>query len=641
MRSSDYLGPRGPLAKALKGYEHRPSQMAMADAVEDAFEHGGISLVEAGTGTGKTLAYLVPALMSGQRIVISTGTRALQDQIMDHDLPFLERHLGVPVRAACMKGLSNYLCLRRFEEFKRSAVAGVPPFSRQLPIVQNWREISPSGDRSDLEDLEEGAAIWSYVQSGSDTRIGAKCTYHESCFVTKMRREAEAAQIIIVNHHLFFADLAMRGPFGGQVLPDYDAVVFDEAHQIEDIATLFFGTQISTGRVERLARDAEAVLAANDGDTALPRRLRDSSDAFFMALPDTPNGDNRTPLPRGTFDKKLEQRFFALDDALEALSEHCRLRRHKAESLSQMARRAGNLRDGLAKIADGATSRSVPWLGRRGRGVTVGVSPVSVAGVLRDQLFRKTPSVVLTSATLTTAGDFTFIKGRLGLEFEVDELTLPSPFDYPAQAGLYLARDLPDPRAPRYATLAAEEVLALCDITGGGAFVLCTSVRMMRALAQECRATLVDRGHRVFVQGEAPKAKLLELFREEGDAVLFATSSFWEGIDVPGNALRLVIIDKLPFQVPSDPLVQARCTDLEERGGKPFMDLLVPAAALSLKQGFGRLIRSKKDIGLVAILDSRVIKKGYGRIFLESLPPASRCHSLDEARAFWSSVAEQ
>lgn len=643
VRASDRLGPRGPLSRALPGYEHRPSQGAMADAVEDTLEHGGVLLVEAGTGTGKTLAYLVPALLSGKKVVISTGTRTLQDQIMERDLPFLEAHLGHAVDAAAMKGLGNYLCIRRYEELRRSASGGAGTFGRQLPVLEGWRAATESGDRADLTALEEGASIWGFVQSGSDTRIGPRCSHHEECFVTKMRRRAEAAQIVVVNHHLFFADLAMRGPHGGQVLPDYDAVIFDEAHQIEDVATLFFGTQVSTGQIERLARDADRALTAQGSalhQSDLPQALQAASESFFAALPQpqAAQADSRMTLPPGTFTDALEQRFFALDDALEALGAHCRLARAESESLGQMARRCGQTRDALAKIADGADGRAVPWLGRRGRGVSIGVSPVSVGDLLRRELHRKVDSLVFTSATMTTGGDFSFIKQRLGIDFEIDEVSLPSPFDYAEQAALYLP-DLPDPRHPRFVESASKEVLDLVDITGGGAFVLCTSFRSMHALAQACRPTLTDRGHRIMVQGEAPKAALLERFRAAHDAVLFATASFWEGVDVPGDALRLVIIDKLPFQVPDDPLVRARCAALEEEGGKPFMELLVPAAALTLKQGFGRLIRSRRDRGIVALLDSRVTQKGYGRVFLKSLPDASRCFTMDETRAFWSTCS--
>lgn len=554
---------------------------------------------------------------------------------MEHDLPLLESHLGINVDAACMKGLGNYLCLRRYAEFRTSAAATNPDFAHQLRVVEDWRAETRDGDRASLP-LREDASVWSYVQSGSDTRIGARCSYHDACFVTRMRQRAQDAQLVVVNHHLFFADLAMRGPHGAGVLPDYDAVIFDEAHQVEDVATLFFGTSISTGAVERLARDAARTLQSLRDPSKLPEVLRVAMEAFFRVLPRPRERDGgRTPLPQSTFTGDLEQRFFALDDALEALGAHCRLKRSENETLGQLARRAGQLRDALARVAEGASGQAITWMARRGQGIAIGVSPVDVSSVLEKELFGNSDAVILTSATLTTSGTFSFIKQRLGMQFEVDELVLPSPFDYGAQAALYVPEHLPDPRAAKFLDAAAAEILGLIAVTEGGAFVLCTSYRMMNALAQACRPTLVDRNHPILVQGMAPKSTLLERFRAAGDAVLFATASFWEGIDVPGDALRLVIIDKLPFDVPSDPLVKARCERLEEEGGNAFMELLVPAAALSLKQGFGRLVRSRRDRGLVAILDSRMVKKGYGRVFVDTLPPASRCYSLAEAKAFW------
>lgn len=675
MRASDLLGPFGPLARSIEGYEHRPSQVRMAELVETALEREGVAIVEAGTGTGKTWAYLVPAILSGKRVVVSTGTRALQDQIMERDLPALQEHLGLGVDAVCMKGLSNYLCLRRYELFRHSPEAAASAeIGRQLRVIEEWRGYTETGDRADLP-LAEDASVWAHVQSGPDTRIGARCSHFERCFVTKMRRAAESARLIVVNHHLFFADLALRGDrtAGGAVLPEYDAVIFDEAHQLEETATLFFGASVSTGQLERLARDATRALTAAKDGSPLPEVLRAASEAFFLALPRLREGSDRMPLeaahftrgessverdwdgstrsvgPAGTPTPDLEERFFALDDALEALSAHCRVVRGQDESLAQITKRCGQIRDDLGRITEAAIGHSVAWVSRRGHGVALGISPIDVSGILRKELFGRADSVVLTSATLTTgrsgagaedaaSSDFRYFKQRLGVDFEVDELALPSPFDYPSQAGLYVPEKMPDPRDPGFIDAAAREILGLIAVTDGGAFVLCTSFRNMHALVQTCRPTLVDRGYPVLVQGELPKPSLLARFRESGDAVLFATSSFWEGVDVPGHALRLVVIDKLPFEVPSDPLVRARCERLEEEGGKPFMELLVPAAALALKQGFGRLIRTRKDRGIVSILDSRLVKKGYGKVFLRSLPDASRLYSLAEAKAFWENV---
>ncbi|MFW6051909.1 MAG: ATP-dependent DNA helicase [Myxococcota bacterium] len=640
MRASDLLGPSGPFARALEAYEHRPVQMRMADAVEDVLADDGVLLVEAGTGTGKTLAYLVPALRSGRKVVVSTGTRTLQDQIMGHDLPLIERGLGRPMRAACVKGLANYLCLRRFGEFRASAEVGGGELTRQLAIVERWRRETRTGDRAELSDLAEDAAVWAHVASGSETRIGPRCDHHEACFVTAMRREAEAAELIVTNHHVFFADLATRGPRGGGVLPEYDAVIFDEAHRVEDVATQFFGVQVSSARVERLVRDAGRVLAAAklEGDAeSLLRQVSEAAGLFFRRLPSARGAETgRAALTPEHFAGELREALHRLDDALDAFASHVRRRADRSEAVAQVARRAQQIRDDLALVEEGGDARRIAWTQARGRAASVGASPVDVSELMREEVFYRVPSVVLTSATLAAGGDFAFVQRRLGIDFDVREEILPSPFDYPRQAALYVPPHLPDPRDGAYLEGAEREVDALVSVTGGGAFVLCTSYRVMRELAGRCGPRW---GGTVLVQGEAPKGELLERFRAAGDAVLFATASFWEGVDVPGHALRLVILDKLPFDVPTDPLVRARCERMREDGEQPFMKYLVPSAALALKQGFGRLVRSRRDRGIVAILDSRIRRRGYGKVFLRSLPDARRCDTLEELRQFWEHAA--
>jgi ATP-dependent DNA helicase DinG len=626
MDAGHLLGPTGPLARGVSGYEHRPGQIRMARAVQDVLRHDGVLLIEAGTGTGKTWAYLIPAALSGRRVLVSTGTRALQDQIMDKDLPALTAHLGIDIEAACVKGLSNYLCLRRFHELGRSADAVQPRFARSLPALRQWIESTETGDRADLASIAEEDPVWARVVSGSDTRIGARCDHYDDCFVTKVRRRAEEAQLVVVNHHLFFADLALRDTGFASVLPDYDAVIFDEAHQLEDTATVFFGTRFSTAMVERLVRDARAALGRERGEDGQDARLLAAvlqrSSGFFGALPALGNGGRASLLEEDV----PEDALFALDNTLAELGATCRNVRPPRENVLQIARRTDELRNALGSLE---APGQVSWMQTGGRSPSVGSSPIDVGPLLRERLHERVPCLVFTSATLTTGGDFGFLKQRLGIEAEVSEEVVESPFRFEDQAALYAPSHLPDPRASDFPDAATKEILELIRLSDGGAFVLSTSNRMMRILARRVGDEL---DHEWFVQGDAPKQTLLDRFRDAGNAVLFATASFWEGVDVPGSALRLVIIDKLPFDVPSDPIVAARCERLDQAGQSSFMKYLVPAAALSLKQGFGRLIRTTQDRGVVAILDSRIRRKGYGKVFLRSLPPARLCDTIDEVR---------
>jgi ATP-dependent DNA helicase DinG len=633
MDAGHLLGPTGPLARGVSGYEHRPGQIRMARAVQDVLEHDGTLLIEAGTGTGKTWAYLIPAALSGRRVLVSTGTRALQDQIMEKDLPALKHHLGIEIDAVCVKGLGNYLCRRRFDELSTSADATQPRFARSLPTLRSWVETTDSGDRATLASIAEEDPIWSRVVSGSDTRIGARCGYYDECFATRVRRRAEGAQLVVVNHHLFFADLALRDTGFASVLPDYDAVIFDEAHQIEDTATLFFGSRVSVAMLERLVRDARVALRSEPGqrhETRLLDAVLQQSSNFFSALPANANG-GRVSLPPEAIPQDA---LFALDNVLAELSASCRNVRPPQENVLQLARRADQLRDALGSLD---AAGQVSWAQGSGRSTSVGSSPIDVGPLLRERFHERVPCGVFTSATLTTGGDFGFVKRRLGIDSEVSEEVVESPFCYEEQAALYAPLHLPDPRASDFPDIAAKEILELIRLSEGGAFVLSTSLRMMRMLAKRVGDELDQEW---FVQGDAPKQTLLDRFRDQGNAVLFATASFWEGVDVPGAALRLVVIDKLPFDVPSDPVVAARCERLDEAGESSFMRYLVPAAALSLKQGFGRLIRTTQDRGVVAILDSRIRRKGYGKVFLRSLPPARVCDTLDEVREFLISTGQ-
>jgi ATP-dependent DNA helicase DinG len=648
------LGPDGPMARRLPGYEIRDGQLEMAQAVERALADGRVLFCEAGTGTGKTLAYLVPAILSGKKIVISTATRALQEQIIAHDLPLLRQALGIEPHAAVMKGLSNYLCLRRLEDFRLGQEAQRPSHASSLVQVERWRRETDSGDIAELAGIAEDDPIWREVTSSSDTRLGATCSHFDQCFVTRMKREAEAAQIVIVNHHLFFADLALRGPsHPARVLPDYEAVIFDEAHQLEEIATDFFGVRISSARIERMLRDAErAIGRANPlgqlggGARSLGHveTVRATALELWRALASAVGASEpRVSLERDQWVGPLEQAWHALDSALEGLGAFAESSAGAlaqsaydlGEVLELTARRALQLRTDLATVIDGEPGR-ITWFDSSGRSRALSSSPVDLSEVFRQRVFESIPAVVLTSATLTNGSDFSYLRGRLGVVeggVDVTELVVPSPFDFENNALLYTPRDLPPPGDAGFAAAATHRICELVELTDGGAFVLTTSLRSMHALHQALRARLP--GRRLLVQGQAPKGALVSAFRAAEDAVLVATMSFWEGVDVPGRALRLVVLEKIPFLVPSDPLVRARSLAIEAAGERAFSSYHVPAAALTLKQGFGRLIRTRTDRGIVALLDERVLRRSYGRRLLGALPPARRTELFDEVRRFW------
>lgn len=646
------LGPEGPIARGLAElgvrHEARPGQLDMATAVAEAITAERVLLCEAGTGTGKTLAYLVPAILSGRRVVVSTATKALQEQIYAKDLPLLASHLGVEFSAALMKGLSNYVCRRRLAE----SLSGELPRDRAqtLARIEQWTRESISGDRVELEWLRDDDLAFRDVQSGSDTRIGQGCAFNERCFVTKMRDDAQRAKIIVVNHHLYLADLALRrgGPVRGKgVIPEHDVVIFDEAHQLEEIATEFFGLRVSSARVETIARDARRTFQAlkaslgNDLAESLVRidTMSDAARALFGALAvRAPAADGRAPFPEDNWSDEMVELRGRLDAALESVARWAGKR--SEEPLTVISRRATAVRDDLARVSSPGRE-DVPWIELRQRSCAVGISPIDLAPVFREELFagnRPWPhTVVLTSATLATGEGFTHARRRLGVDRGAEELVVPSPFDFRKNAGVYVPVDLPEPNDTAFVDRAALRVIELIRASRGGAFVLCASTRNMRAFHAMLRDAQLP--WPILCQGERPKFSLLAEFRERGDAILVATMGFWEGVDVPGRALRLVVIDKLPFAVPSDPVVAARHRAIEEEGRSSFTELSVPEAAIALKQGFGRLIRTCEDAGVVAILDKRLRTKGYGRTMRASLPPASPLFDLEQVRAFFEIVA--
>jgi ATP-dependent DNA helicase DinG len=613
------LGPGGLLARRLPGFEVRREQLEMARAVARALEQGGSLVVEAGTGIGKTLAYLVPALLSRRKVVVSTGTKALQEQLFFKDLPILRQHLPVPFRAAYMKGRANYVSRRRLREFTRTPSFRHPSEAPHLEAIQRWVRETATGDRAELPALPDDYAPWGEFAATSDHCWGTKCDAYWDCFVTRMRQQAAEADLVVVNHHLFFADLAVKGTGFGEVIPPVEAVIFDEAHQIEDVATQYFGRQVSSARTEDLFRDLSKFLrAARLHEPALDAGLLElvaRRDRFFARFAGR-DGERRRLRPAAL--EALDAPRLAADlkatlDLLAAILEHLAVR---TEDTDAFARRARSIGDDLAFVMAADDPEYVYWAEQRRRAVFLGASPVAVQHELAERLFAGGGALVFTSATLATDGTLDYFKGRLGVPDGAPGLILGSPYDYRSQAVLYLP-ELPDPQSPGFVAAAAAEIERILAVTRGRAFLLFTSHRVMR----EAFGALSGRlPYRCLLQGEAPKSRLLEAFRK-GAAVLFATQSFWEGVDVPGEALSCVVIDKLPFASPAEPIVEARIERIVAEGGNPFTAYQLPSAVITLKQGLGRLIRTSSDRGVLSILDARLTRSGYGRVFLDSLPP--------------------
>ncbi|HEY0170543.1 MAG TPA: ATP-dependent DNA helicase [Pyrinomonadaceae bacterium] len=663
----EIFGPGGLIARAHPEYEFRPGQVEMAGAVLRAFEERRHLLVEAGTGTGKTLAYLVPAIAAavsrGGRVVVSTGTKNLQEQLMEKDIPFLQRVLPRKFSAAYMKGRSNYVCLSRVKRAEHSPILDGLDDVDHFDAVRRWSRDSPSGDRAELTELPENLTFWRHIDARSEICTGQKCAEYDACYITRMRQRASDADIVIVNHHLFFADLALRGGEYGQVLPDYSAVIFDEAHQVEDVAAEYFGAQVSNFQLEDMLRDLQMLPVTDTGvNRELSRaanRVARFAEQFWMGFArESRSDEGRYPLTPGTFARKgrdgeieatpLGDAYLGVDGALGRLETTLDALREKPAEVENLVRRIRETRFNLEFIVAGDDRRYVYWVERRGRGTFLRASPIDVSTLLQDKLFDRVETVVLTSATLASAGSFDFIKQRLGLtpnaededgsvesrEGKTDELVASSGYNYEEQAVLYLPPRMPDPRSPGWIERAAAEVTELLNISRGRAFVLSTSLSGMRALYDRV-APEVE--FPCFVQGSMAKAGLLEKFRTTPNAVLFATASFWQGVDVRGEQLSCVIIDKLPFAVPTDPVVAARQRFIEQQGGSSFYEYSVPQAIITLKQGLGRLIRSATDRGLLAVLDPRLRTASYGRLFLQSLPPCRVTSSLADAAAVFES----
>jgi ATP-dependent DNA helicase DinG len=647
----------------------------MAQAVEQALEEKRHLIVEAGTGTGKTLAYLMPVIRSGKRVIISTGTKNLQEQLFYKDVPFLEQALyGEPATSSrlsvCyMKGRNNYLCRKKIYDLTDQPVLSGLDEIAQYRDIAAWEKTTATGDRAELAELPEASLLWHKLDARADACTGQKCSQFDRCFITEMRRKAMESDIVIVNHHLFFADLAIKlqadGAADAGILPEAGAVIFDEAHELEDVAGNYFGISISNLRVEDLARDVESSLQHNHMLSASLSgalgSLRERSQFFFSLLPP---GEGRFAFEtRREFLEENGDEFVALNQALTRLAGELEGLPQKPEEVFNFVRRAQEIQVGLQFALESEDRNTVFWIERRGgranansplrhpsallragsgtektkeghqgrQNVFLQATPIDVGPILRECLWSKLECAVLTSATLAVGGGFDYIRQRLGLE-HARESVLPSHFDYESQALLYVPPDLPDPRTPQFTVKAAERIRQLLEITRGRTFVLFTSYAQMNEIHQRL---LGEVEFPLLRQGDAPKSALLEEFRLTPNAVLFATSSFWQGVDVQGDQLSCVIIDRLPFAVPSDPVVAARVKAIDAEGGNAFFEYQVPAAVITLKQGFGRLIRSLHDRGLLVLLDNRILKKQYGRVFVESLPNYKKTTELRVVEEFF------
>lgn len=649
---------KGPLACAVPDFEPRPGQRDMAGAVADVFERGGVLVAEAGTGTGKTLAYLVPAILSGHRVLISTGTKNLQEQVWTKDLPLLRQALGAPIAATCMKGRGNYLCLHRYENFRDSREAAQEPVRQWIPLLDTLAARSETGDRAGLEQLPEDLPFWNGISASSENCIGTECPRYNECFVTRMRQRAAESDLIIVNHHLLCADASVRQGAYGEVIPGCAYVVIDEAHQLEEVATQYFGIAVSKYRVDDLVRDGERCLALevlldDPGDLReAVHRVRERSRMFFSALMLSrlardlgPGSSDRARIDPQRLSEVAEEGAMLIGafDNLEATIHLMREPRSETgqsplfEDLLGLSRRTVEVRDQLKFLLRASDSDYVYFLEVRARGVVLRAAPIDVSAIIREVLLDRMQATVLTSATLTIEGSFEYVKKRLGVggAQRPQLMRLPSEFDYTSQTILYLPRRMPDPRSPAFPEAVAREVLDILQRTRGRAFVLFTSYTALRTVR-----ALVEPGltFPLFVQGTAPRSTLLDRFRSTPHAVLLATSSFWQGVDVMGEALSCVIVDKLPFASPADPITAARMEFVQLQGGNPFSDYQVPLAILTLQQGLGRLIRHRQDRGVLAVLDPRLNTKPYGRRFLDSLPPAPVTRNLDDVGRFFGAA---
>ena len=632
---AEILGPGGTLERILPRFGYREQQLAMSEAVAAAIDEGGVLLTEAGTGTGKTFAYLIPALRSGRKVIISTGTRNLQDQLFLRDLPRIREVLALPARTALLKGRANYLCLHRLGQAPTDPRARSPRTADLLAHVRAWAHRTRRGDIAELSDVPEDELLWPLVTSTSDNCLGADCPDHDRCFLVEARRRAQEADLVVINHHLLCADFALKEEGFGELLPAADCYIIDEAHQLPDVANQFFGVTVSGRQLQELARDTEQEYRAEAGDQpALPQAAAafDKSVRDFRLLFGL---DER----RGAWSEfaqapHLVDALAALQRRLTELAEVLQSLEGRGRGLDACLARCEAFSALLAQIAsDEDAETAVRWFETSRLGFRLSRTPLDIAEPFHDQMIAHATSWIFTSATLAVGESFAHFQRQLGLE-DAQTGHWDSPFDYPGQALWYVPRGMPDPRDAGYTAEVVERALPVIEASRGRSFMLFTSHRALQ-IAAELIAGRIP--YPLLVQGTAPRNELLERFRALGNAVLLGTGSFWEGVDVAGDALSCVVIDKLPFAAPGDPVLQARLDAVRARGGNPFMDHQVPQAVIALKQGAGRLIRDRADRGVLMTCDPRMLSRSYGRVFVNAMPAFSRTRELDDVQRFFAS----
>ena len=631
MTSAEQLGPDGPFAQADSHFAPRPVQQALATAVEDSLADDAILVAEAGTGTGKTYAYLVPALQSGLRTLVSTGTKTLQDQLFHRDLPQVIRHLELQPKTALLKGRANYLCLERFEQTRHSGRISAGQ-SSELAAVSRWSADTRDGDLSSTDLLADDSRLWPRVTSTAENCLGSQCPHFEDCFVVKARRRAQEADVVVVNHHLLLADMALKEEGFGEVLPGAEAIVVDEAHQLPEIASRFFSRSLTSRMLRELSRDTLAAAGEETGLAAtfmpLCSGLDSTRKSLDLALQSTRSA--RGPWRDAAGLAPVQSALDEMDEALVELSEKLESVAQVSATLSACHDRSQRFIDRLRALDDWQNAEdSVAWFERE-RGFSLHQTPLSIAEPFARHQHRTEAAWIFTSATLTVKQSFSHFRQQLGLE-DAREFQAGSPFDYARQTRLWLPSGLPSPGSRDHDGALLRQVLPLLEANQGRAFLLFTSHRALRHAADWLR-------HRsrlpLFVQGEAARSVLLDEFRSAGNGILLGAASFWEGVDVPGSALSIVVIDKLPFAAPDDPVLEARLSAIREQGGSPFTQLQLPQAVIALKQGAGRLIRDTHDFGVLVLGDPRITSKGYGKVFLTSLPPMPRAQSAADVIDF-------